>query len=367
MKTIFEQYAELLVKYSLELKKGDKVLVRSTYLAEGLLREVYRAMLGAGAHPEFQVGFEGAQRIFYEKASDAQLKYVSPTSTYIVDNYEAVLNIEAPFNVKELQNVPAPKKQTVSIARADLNKTFFERAARKELKWNLCVFPTNAAAQECGMSLAEYEDFVYSACFLYDDDSIASWEALRDRQQKIVDMLNTKETIEYKSADVDITFSCKGREWINSAGQANMPSGEVFTSPVEDSVNGKVRFSYPGIYMGQEIEDISLEVKDGQVVRWDAKKGKELLDSLFEIDGARRFGEVAVGTNEGIKNFTKNMLFDEKIGGTIHMAVGASIKETGGQNDSAIHWDMLADMTDGGQIFADGELVYENGRFLIDG
>ena len=367
MKTIFQKYAELLVKYSLQLKKGDKVLVRSNYLAEGLLREVYRAMLEAGAHPEFQIGFNGQQRIFYEEAGDAQLKYVSPTSRFIVDNYEALLNIMAPFNVKELQNVRAEKKQKVSIARADLNKTFFERAAKKELRWNLCVFPTNAAAQECGMSLAEYEDFVYSACFLYEEDPIARWCELRDRQQKIVDMLNIKETIQYRSADVDVTFSCKGREWINSAGENNMPSGEVFTSPIEDSVNGKVRFSYPGIYMGQEIEDISLEIKDGEVVAWDAKKGKDLLDSLFEIPGARRFGEAAVGTNHGIKKFTRNMLFDEKIGGTIHMAVGASIKETGGQNDSAIHWDMLADMTDGGQIFADGELVYENGRFLMEG
>ncbi len=364
MKTIYEKYAELLVKYSLEMKKGDKVLVRSTYLAEGLLREVYREMLEAGGHPEFQVGFEGSQRIFYEKAGDAQLKYVSPTSRYIVDNYEAMLHIEAPFNVRELQNVPAAKKQMASIARADLNKTFFERAARKELKWNLCVFPTNAAAQECGMSLAEYEDFVYSACFLYDEDPIARWCELHDRQQKIVDMLNTKERIEYKSADVDISFSCRGRKWINSDGHANMPSGEVFTSPVEDSVNGKVRFSYPGIYMGQEIEDISLEVKDGQVVRWDAKKGRELLNSLFEIDGARRFGEAAVGTNQGIKKFTKNMLFDEMIGGTIHFAVGASYPETGGKNDSGLHWDMLCDMSQS-EIMVDGEVFYRDGKPVV--
>ena len=233
------------------------------------------------------------------------------------------------------------------------------------MNWNLCVFPTDAAAQECGMSTSEYAEFVYSACFLNEADPIGKWRQLDSDQQKIADYLMHRERFRYVSRDIDISFSAKGRKWISAAGTKNMPCGEVFTSPVEDSVNGKVRFSYPGFYLGQEIEDITLEVKDGLVIKWDAKKGKSLLDKIMEIPGARQFGEAAVGTNTGIKKFTKNMLFDEKLAGTVHMALGASIPETGGKNDSAIHWDMLADMNDGGEIYADSELIYKNGRFII--
>ncbi len=365
MRDVYAKYAELLVKYSLGVKAGDRFLIQSTYLAEPLLKEVYKAALEAGAHPEFRIGLNGTEKVFYDYASDEQLKYVSALVEYAFGNYEKSLNILAPFDMKELQNVDPGKIQTVSIARTDLYKIFNERDAKGELKWTVCVFPTQAAAAECGMSLKEYEDFVFKACFLFKDDPIAKWNELKENQQRICDTLSTKETIRYLGPDIDVTFSCAGRKWINSAGTNNMPSGEVFTCPVEDSVNGKVRFSFPGFYMGKEIENISIEVKDGEVVKWDASKGKELLDKILEIPGARRFGEAAIGTNHGIDRFTKNMLFDEKIGGTIHMAVGESFQEAGGKNESAIHWDMLADMRDGGQIYADGELVYEKGRFLI--
>lgn len=365
MNKLFEKYAEVLVDYSLCLKKDQKVLIRGSYLAEDLLKAVYQRAVLAGAHPEFQVALNGTEKIFYDCASDEQLKYISPRGKYVVDNFDAVLNVISPFNMKELQSIDAEKKQAVSIARTDLNKTFMTRAGAGELSWTLCVFPTDAAAQEAGMSFSEYEDFVYGACFLFEDDPVAMWQKLAADQQKVVDFLNAKKKIRYASADVDIEFSVDGRTWINSAGKNNMPSGEVFTAPVEDSVNGKVRFSFPGFYMGQEIEDISLEVKDGEVVKWNAGKGGDLLDKIFEIPGSRRFGEVAVGMNDGIQKFTKNMLFDEKIGGTIHMAVGACYPETGGTNESSVHWDMLADMRDGGQIFADDELIYENGKFII--
>jgi aminopeptidase len=266
-------------------------------------------------------------------------------------------------------------KRVVAV-KGDLTKPFLgvSPARRKELAGKIDhVFhlaaiydlAADAASQEAGMSLAEYEDFVYGACFLFENDPVGRWQKLKDDQQHVVDFLNSKKKIRYASADVDVEFSVDGRTWLNSAGTNNMPSGEVFTAPVEDSVNGKVRFSFPGFFMGQEIEDIELEIKDGEVVKWNAGKGKEILDKVFEIDGSRRFGEVAVGMNDGIQKFTKNMLFDEKIGGTIHMAVGAAYPETGGKNESSVHWDMLADMRDGGQIFADDELVYENGKFII--
>ncbi|AQT67573.1 Aminopeptidase 2 [Anaerohalosphaera lusitana] len=359
------KYADLLVNYSLKVKKGDKFLIRASYLAEDLVKEIYRAALQAGAHPELQISLDGTDRILYENASDEQLEYVSPTNKIVFESYDALLNILSPFNMKTLQSIDAEKKQKVSLARSDLMKTFFKRAAAGEFNWSLCVHPTNAAAQESGMSLDEYAEFVYSACYLNEDDPVAKWKQVNEQQQVICDRLNKATKIKYAGPDIDISFVTEGRTWINSSGNKNMPDGEVFTAPVEDSVNGKIRFSYPGFYMGQEIEDIRLEVKDGEVVDWSAAKGKDLLDKIFEIPGSRRFGEVAIGTNHGIKKFTKNMLFDEKIGGTVHMAIGATIPESGGKNESAIHWDMLADMTNGGHIYADDELVYENGHFKI--
>ena len=365
MQTIHEKYANLLVDYSLALKPGDKLLIRGSYLAEPLIKAVYARALQAGAHPEYKVSLNGTEKIFYDNASEDQLKYISPTGKLVIEEYDALLNITSPFNMKELQSTPAEKKQTVSIARTELNRTFLQRAADDQISWSLCVFPTDAAAQEAGFSLDEYADFVYRACFLYEEDPVARWKALKDRQQTVVDYLNKTKTVRYKSPDVDVEFSCDGRTWLNSAGTNNMPSGEVFTAPVEDSVNGKVKFSFPGFYMGQEIEGIELEIKDGEVINWNAAKGAELLDKIFEIQGARRFGEVAVGMNDGIQKFTKNMLFDEKIGGTIHMAVGACYPETGGKNQSSVHWDMLADMRQGGEIYADNQLIYKNGKFTI--
>lgn len=365
MNDIYQKYARLLVNHCLELKKDDKFLIASSYLAEDLLKEIYREALRVGAHPEFRVSLNGVEKILYECASEEQLKYVSPTLTCTVENFDALLTVVAPFNLKELQNVDRSKKQTVSIAKMGLTKTLIERWRKGELNWTLCVFPTDAAAQECGMSRSEYEDFVYSACLLDEDDPVGKWREVEQRQQRIVDYLNGKSMIRFAGNDIDISFSAEGRKWINCAGKRNMPDGEVFTSPVEDSVNGRVRFSYPGIYMGEEVEDITLEVKDGEVVKWDARKGKELLDSILEVPGAKRFGEAAVGTNKAITRFTKSMLFDEKIGGTIHMAIGSAPPITGGKNESSVHWDMLADMSEGGQIYADGELVYENGEFVI--
>ena len=365
MAGIVEKYAKLLVEYCLELKAGERVLINSSYLAEDLVRELYRQVLLAGAHPELKIGVEGIEKIFYDTANDQQLAYVSPLTEYIMNNFEAIVNVLAPFNMKELQNVPAEKKQKFNAARAGVNKVFMDRSATRDLKWNLCVWPTSAAAQEAGMSLAEYQDFVFGACLLHEEDPVQSWRQFGTWQQRITDALTGKDQIRFQGRDIDISFSAKGRKWINSAGTNNMPSGEVFTTPVEDSVNGHIRFSYPGIFMGEAIENIELEVKDGLVVGWHAAKGADLLDKVFDIPGARRFGEAAMGTNKRIDKFTRNMLFDEKIGGTVHMAVGAAIKETGGLNESSVHWDMLADMTDGGKIFADGELVYQDGEFLI--
>lgn len=361
---MLNKYAHLLTHYCLNTQKGDAVLVRSTPLAAPLLQELYAELLKAGAHVEFQLGFENKSKLFYEHASGNQLDHVSDFYSHAVQHFDAVLTIMAPYDVNETRDSDSNKKRQVQLAMNTVKKTFLSRAAKGDLKWSLCVYPTESAAKECGMTLSEYETFVYNACFLDHENPMQAWKELGATQQRIVDYLNTASHIEYLGPNIDISFSTLGRTWINSDGKRNMPSGEVFTSPVEDSVNGKVTFTCPTIYDGQDVETITLVVKEGHIESWKAHIGQDVLDRVFAIEGARYFGEVAIGTNSHIQTATKNILFDEKIGGTIHMAVGSSYPETGGKNESTVHWDMITDMTSG-QIKADGKTIYENGKFLI--
>lgn len=362
---ILKKYAKLLVNYCLEIKADEKLFISSTTLAEPLVREVYREALSKGAHVEMDLAMRGMNRIFYEEANENQLNYIPTLKQEAMSNFDAYLAIRAPFNLKEDQSINAYKRATRSKALKGLSELYFERTANKSLKRSLCQYPTQASAQEADMSLEEYQKFVFNACNLYDEDPQQAWLERRTSQQKIVDYLNQKDKIRYVCGDTDISFSVKDRIWINSDGQTNMPSGEVFTGPIEDSVNGTAYFSYPAIFMGKEVQGITLHVKDGEVVDWSANRGKDILDEVFKVDGARFFGEVAIGTNYNIQRATKNILFDEKIGGTIHMAVGQSYKQTGGKNMSSIHWDMITDMKNGGKIIADGDLIYKNGEFTI--
>lgn len=365
MNTILKKYADLLVNYCVELQPGEKLYVRSTTLAEPLIREVYRSALKAGGHIEVDMDFREKNRIFLSEANDAQLQRVPPLQKMAMETFNAYIYIRAPFNLKEDSDVPKGRSGIRSKAMKEISKRYFERTATKELKRNLCQYPTIAGAQNAGMSLEEYQEFIFGACNLYTDDPQQAWLNRRKDQQKIVDLLNKRDKVQYKGEGIDITFSTKGRTWINSDGQTNMPSGEVYTAPVEDSVNGVVHFSFPALYMGHEVEGVTLWVKDGYVEKWEAKRGQAFMDNLLKTEGARRFGEAAIGTNYGINRFTKNILFDEKIGGTIHMALGQSYFQTGGKNQSAIHWDMIGNMVNGGQIFADDEMIYENGKFIF--
>lgn len=362
---MLEKYAHLLVNYCLELKSGEKLFIQTTTLAEPLLREVYRAALKKGVHVEYQMTFREQNRIFINESQDHQLDYVSPNTKTIMETFDAYLLIRAPFNVREDQQNDAAKSSRRQKSLNEINQIYFERTADRSLKRCLCQYPTIAAAQEAGMSLEEYEIFVYKACHLFAEDPEAEWLKVRASQQHIVDYLNKADVIQYKNLTSDIHFSVKDRIWINSDGRSNMPSGEVFTGPIEDSVNGYIYFNYPIVYMGHDVEGVTLIVENGKVVSWDAEKGKTFLDEIFKIDGSRYFGEVAIGTNYNIQRTTKNILFDEKIGGSIHMAIGQSYKQTGGKNKSPIHWDMITDMKDGGEIMADDVLIYKNGQFLI--
>jgi len=365
LQTIESKYAQLLTSYCLELKEGDKLFIKSTTLAESLVAEVYKYALQAGAIIEIDLDFREKNSILLNNGSRQQLEYVSPIFTQAMDKYDAYLAIKAPFNLREDQNIPVEAARIRSKVLEKSNKRYFARIADRSLKRCLCLYPTQASAQEAGMSLSEYEDFVYKACKLNLDDPEKGWLQVRKDQQHIVDYLNKSKNIQYKGQDIDISFSVQDRTWINSDGRSNMPSGEVFTAPVEDSVEGMVRFSFPAIHNGHEVENATLWAKKGLIVKWEASKGKEYLDKVFEIPGSRRFGEAAIGTNYEIQKVTKNILFDEKIGGSIHMAIGQSYIQCGGKNKSAIHWDMISDMKQGGEIIADGEKIYQNGKFLI--
>ncbi len=362
---IIQKYAKLLVHYCLELKEGEKLFISTTTLAEPLLKEVYREAINAGAHVEYQMSFFEQNSIFISNSKEHQLNYVAPSYKNMMETYDAYLVIRAPFNVREDQGIDTTKVATRQKALFEVNRIYAERTADRSLKRCLCQFPTIACAEEAGMSLEEYEYFVYNACHLFSENPALEWLKVRESQQKFVDYLNKCDSITYLNNKTNISFSVKNRIWINSDGKTNMPSGEVFTGPVEDSVNGFIYFNFPGIYMGHEVKGVTLYVEKGKVTRWEAEDGGEFLDEIFKIDGSRYFGEVAIGTNYNIQQITKNILFDEKIGGSVHMAIGQSYKQTGGINQSPIHWDMITDMKNGGKIIADNVLIYENGSFLI--
>lgn len=360
-----QKLARLLIKYSLGIKNGDYLFIRSNAISEPLIKEAYRQAVLEGAMVETLVSLEGITETFLKNATEEQLSTPSRLSKWAFENMTAHLFIWGSYNTKEFAGVDPSRISAHNKAQKEWRKAYTERLARGEVRWVGTQFPTLAEAQEANMSLSEYEDFVYKAGHIDADDPIEEWRRISKEQQKIVDYLDTKDVIHVVSKDTDLTYRVKGRKWVNCDGRVNFPDGEVFTGPIEDSVEGHIRFSFPGIYMGKEIEDISLTFEKGKVVKASAKKGEDLLLTLLDTDeGSRLVGECAIGTNYGIDRFTRNMLFDEKIGGTIHLAIGRGIPESGSKNMSTIHWDMLCDMRDGGEIYADDELFYEDGKFI---
>jgi aminopeptidase len=357
--------AQALVKYSLDLQSGEEFVLQSSPLADELNLAVYREAVLAGAHVLVLNNLPGASEVFFKHASDAQLDYVSPVMRMVIERFAARLTIMAPHNTRELSGVDPARQSRNQKAAADVIRIFLERSARGELKWCGTLYPTQSSAQEADMSLSEYQDFVYGAGKLDLPDPVSAWKDQGKRQDELVRWLHSRREVVIKGRDVDVTLSIKGRGFINACGKKNFPDGEIFTSPVEDSVNGWVRFAYPGIYAGREVGDIELWFEDGKVVKEKAGKGQELLTTLLNTDGGARYlGEWGIGTNYDIQRFTKNMLFDEKLGGTIHFALGFGFSEIGSQNRSSIHWDMLCDMRDS-EVAVDGELFYKDGKFAV--
>jgi aminopeptidase len=357
--------AKLMVHYSLELKLGQQVAIRTHPLADELTLAVYEEAIQAGAHVFIQNTVPGEEEYFFGNASEAQLDYVSPIRKIITETFDASLNIWAEHNTRSLSGVDPKRMARVAKAGAPLSKVFHERSARKELRWCLTVYPNHAMAQEADMSLEDYREFVYGAGMLNEADPVAYWKHVGQEQQKLADWLKGHDQVLLKGSNVDLKMSIKDRLFISCDGKVNFPDGEIYTGPVEDSVQGWVRFKYPAIEYGQEVTDIQLWFEKGRVVKETASKNQELLTAQLNTDaGARSLGEFGIGTNYGITRFTKNMLFDEKMGGTIHLAVGAGYPESGSKNESGIHWDMLCDMNDA-KIRVDGELFYRDGKPVI--
>jgi aminopeptidase len=358
--------ARVLVRYSLNLQEGQLFQINAQAVAAPLVRELYREALEVGAQPLLRINIDGIEELLYKHASEQQLAHISELARVENETVYARQHILGAENNKALSSADPKKVALRSQANQALRARFFERVNRGEATWNITQFPTQAAAQDADMSLAEYEDFVYSAGKLDQDDPVAAWRAVRAEQQRLADILATKRVFRLVGPDTDLTYDTGGRKWINADGKHNFPDGEVFTSPDETKTTGHIRFSFPAVFAGREVSDVRLEFSEGRVVRASAGRGEDLLHSLLDMDeGARRLGEAAFGTNYDIQRFTRNILFDEKIGGTIHLALGDSFKEIGGRNESALHWDMVCDLRSGGEAYADGELIYKDGKFVI--
>lgn len=360
-----EKLAHVLVNYSVALKRGDVVIIKGPPVGEPLMLALYRAALEAGAQPHLRMAPEAAAELMLKYGQEHQLKYVSPLALHEVEKIDASIGLWASENTRALSNTDPAKHALLSAARQPIMSRFMERAGKKELRWTGTQFPTQASAQDAAMSLAEYEDFVFGAGLLDRDDPVAAWRQIEKRQQKVVDLLNGKMKLHLEAANgTDLTLSVEKRKWINCCGKENFPDGEVFTGPVEDSVEGTIVYSFPAVHMGHECNGVKLRFEKGKVTEATATSGEEFLLQMLDQDaGARFVGEFAIGTNYSITQFTKNTLFDEKIGGTVHLAVGASYPETGGRNESGLHWDMVCDLRGGGRIRADGETIYEDGKF----
>jgi aminopeptidase len=359
-----DRLARLLTDYCLEVRPGDWVLIRADLLGLPLVEKVVENVLAVGGHPSVQLLADTLDEVMLRHASDEQLSWLSPVDQMLAERVDARIMIRAPGNTRLLSGIAPERQRMQQNAQRPISQTYMQRAAEGTHRRALTVFPCDAYAQEADMSLREYADFIYAATYADQEDPVACWHSVHDWQQRLVDWLAGKSQVVARGPNVDLTLSIAGRSFINSDGKRNMPSGEVFTGPVEDSVEGWIKFSYPALRGGREVDDIEFVFEQGRVVKASAGKNEAyLLSQLDSDDGSRYLGEFAIGTNDRIQRFTKNILFDEKIGGTLHVAIGAGYPETGSRNHSSVHWDFICDMRHDSEILVDGESFYKNGKF----
>src|SRR5436190_16870776 len=353
------RFAELLAGYCLDVRPGQQVLVRSTSLAAPLLLELQRAMLERDAWPVFRVELPGQAEGFYASARDRHLDDFPSLALREAKECDATVGIQAPENTRALAGVDPARIARMSRGRREVREQMLKK------RWCSTLWPTEALAQQAGLSLADFSAFVARALFLDRDDPVASWRSLGAFQDELISRLKPARELRIESDGTDLTLNVQGRTWVNSDGKRNMPSGEVFTGPHETSANGRVFFDVPSSPAGVDVGGVTLVFRDGEVVEAHAERGEAYLRQALATDeGARRLGELGIGTNGGIDRPVGAILFDEKIGGTVHLALGRSYPETGGRNESALHWDLICDLRKGGRLTADGAVVQEAGRFV---
>ena len=363
-----QKFATILVDHSIRCQTGDRVLIEATTLAEPLVRELYSLILDRGGQPHLALAFPDQEEIFMAHAADHQLDFIPTFQNLAYESFEARIRIGSMANTRAMSGVDPSRLARRQKALAPILRTQMKRGAEGSLKWVSTLFPTTAYAMEAEMALHDYENFVYRACHADETtpDPAAYWRGVDERQRRIIDRLQGHDQVVLRGPNVDLSLSIKERIFLNSAGRHNMPDGEVYTGPVEASVNGWVRYTYPAVYQGRVVEGVALTFENGKVVNATAEKYQDLLLKMLDIDpGARYLGEFAIGTNFEIDRSTKNILFDEKIGGSFHTALGAGYPETGSLNKSLIHWDMICDMKTDAEILVDGEVLYRNGEFLV--
>lgn len=362
------QLAQLLVTYSAPVKNNDFFVIRASSTDAAELCDALQAtVLKHGGYPHIDVKLSNSEEILLTYGSSEQLRRANPVELALAQHANVFYRIVAPTNTAQLGGVLSEKITWREQGLSEWYQLYRQRRDSGAIQRTVTLFPTEASAQQAGMGLLAYQDFVYRAYALHEADPNFYWTELAERQTHYINWLNQKSKINVVGPAIDLEFSCQGRHWVSAHGKINMPDGEIYISPVENSIQGRVKFNFPSVYRGQTVAGVELIFENGELISITAEKGQDYLLSRLAIDeGARCLGEFAIGTNEHIQQFTGNTLFDEKIGGTIHMALGNSYVETGGQNKSNVHWDMVHDMRNDSKIYADDELFYESGKFLFN-
>jgi len=362
--------ARVLVRYSTGVRRGDRVVIRGSTVAAPLAAELYREVLAAGGFPWVRLVPDALSEIFFRHAREEHLTTLNPIEKAVIKEANVSIGIWAGTNTKALSRVDPAKQAKLSRTSKPLLEEQMKRSALppdnpRHLRWTGTLLPNSSSAQDAEMGLLDYEEFVYRAGKLNLGDPVAAWKKLGEAQQRLADRLARGKELHITTPQgTDIRFGIAGRHWINCDGKHNFPDGEVFTGPIEDATEGIVRYSFPAVHGGREVRDVVLRFKAGKVVDASASHNEEFLARMLDLDkGARVLGELALGTNYSIKEYTRNTLFDEKIGGTFHAAVGAAYPESGGKNKSGLHWDMVCDLRKGGIVRLDGEVISRNGRF----
>ena len=358
--------ARILVGYSTEVGEGDTVVIDGESPAEPLLAAIYEEVLKGGGHPMLQMSLSGQDAAYYKYASDSQLEWISPISRWTVEEADVRISVGASTNPRSLSAVPPERQQRRSQATGALMGRAMERSAEGSFRWVYTLFPTDAYASEAEMSLSDYEDFYFASCLAVDGDPLSNWKQASEETKRLAEWIGGREEVHVTAPGTDIKLGIEGRTFIPSAGKHNMPDGEFFTGPVEDSVEGEVTFHLPAVVRGREVSGVRLHFDGGKVTDASAERGEEYLIKLLDTDqGARSLGELGIGTNYGIDRGTREVLLDEKIGGTVHMALGRSYPETGGVNESAVHEDLVCDLRQGGRVTVDGEELQVDGKFVV--